>query len=119
MVVESVGASGTDQYAAILGATAPSRFRESLSSDEDTPTSYPIGFTNLSKGTVKSFKTSLEYGAFADFGLGEQDKQENERKERAIKAAEEERKQKEQERKDREEQARAIEAHSPNPRAQM
>jgi hypothetical protein len=119
LIVESIGAGGTDEYVAILGATAPSEFRESLSSDGGTPTSFPIGFSNLSKGTVKSYKTSLVHDTLADFNQEEQDKQENERKESASKAADEERKQKEQERKDREEQERAIEAQSQNPRAQM
>jgi hypothetical protein len=119
LVVESVSAGGTDEYVAVLGATAPSRFRESLSSDEGTPMSFPIVFSNLSKGTVELSKTSLAYGALADFNQEEQDKQENQRKESATKAADEERKQKEQERKDREEQGRTIEAQSQNPRAQM
>jgi peptide subunit release factor RF-3 len=119
LVVECVSAGGTDEYVAVLGATAPSRFRESLSSDEGTPMSFPIGFSNLSKGTVELSKTSLAYGALADFNQEEQDKQENQRKESATKAADEERKQKEQERKDREELGRTIEAQSQNPRAQM
>jgi hypothetical protein len=50
-VVDNIEDSSTDEYDAILGATAPARFRDSLSSDEDAPTSYPIGFANLGQGT--------------------------------------------------------------------
>lgn len=44
---------GTDEYDAILGATAPSELKEPLVRDADDLSSFPIGFEKLTEGMAE------------------------------------------------------------------